>query len=221
VKVRLPATVAATAAMVASFVTPSVAAASTVQPGMSNGVIPLLRIGETGTVSSLDPALLYNVIETSTPMEGLVALGANSELVPQLATSVSRPSPTVYVFHLRHGVKFWDGNQMTSADVVTSLEHYEQPAYSTASSYLDVASIRADGPYVVVITLKTPDAGFESTLAWQGDIFEKKFYEAHKTTMGHPGTLIEGTGPWQVTSFDPTTSEELTANRAYPSTASC
>jgi peptide/nickel transport system substrate-binding protein len=64
----------------------------------------------------------------------------------------------------------------------------------------------------VVITLKTPNAGFEATLAWQGDIFEKKFYDAHKTTMGHPGTLIEGTGPWEVTSFDPTTSEELSAN---------
>jgi peptide/nickel transport system substrate-binding protein len=104
---------------------------------------------------------------------------------------------------------------MTSADVVASLDRYREPAFSTEAEYADVASVDPDGPYTVVITLKQPDAAFESTLAWQGAIFEKSFFLKHQSTFGDPGTLVEGTGPWEVDSFDPTTSEELSANPAW------
>ena len=30
---------------------------------------------------------------------------------------------------------FWDGDEMTSADVVTSLDHYRDPAFSTEAEY--------------------------------------------------------------------------------------
>ncbi len=41
---------------------------------------------------------------------------------PDLATSWEQSNPVTYVYHLRPGVKFWDGNPLTAADVVYSLE---------------------------------------------------------------------------------------------------
>src|SRR5262249_34649366 len=38
------------------------------------------------------------------------------------------------------------------------------------------------------------------------------FQDAHKTTFGQPGTLIIGTGPWEIKSLDPTKGIELSAN---------
>jgi peptide/nickel transport system substrate-binding protein len=124
-------------------------------------------------------------------------------------------SPTVYVYDLRHGVKFWDGDEMTSADVVYALDYYSSPGFETSSNFQDVQSITASGPFTVVVTLKHPDAGWLYTLALTGGIFEKKFELAHKTTMGEPGVGIMATGPYEVQSFDPTTGLELTANPHY------
>jgi peptide/nickel transport system substrate-binding protein len=42
-----------------------------------------------------------------------------------------------------------------------------------------------------------------------------KFFEAHKSTFGNPGTLIMGTGPWELDSFDPTSGAELAANPSW------
>jgi peptide/nickel transport system substrate-binding protein len=43
-------------------------------------------------------------------------------------------------------------------------------------------------------------------------IFEKSFAEAHKATLGNPGVLIQGTGPWKIDSLDPTKGAQLSAN---------
>ena len=66
------------------------------------------------------------------------------------------------------------------------------------------------------MTLTKPDAAWAVVPA--GDalgIFEKKFFEAHKSTFGQPGTGVMGTGPWVFTSFNGTTSAELKANPHY------
>jgi peptide/nickel transport system substrate-binding protein len=43
-------------------------------------------------------------------------------------------------------------------------------------------------------------------------IFEKQFEQAHAATFGQPGTLVMGSGPWEIKSLDPTKGEELSAN---------
>jgi ABC-type transport system substrate-binding protein len=102
-------------------------------------------------------------------------LGQGNVLKPELATSVSQPNPLTYVYHLRHGVTFWDGKPMTSADVVYSLNYQSKPGVPTSVDFANVKSIVADGPYAVVITLKQPDAGWKYSLSYEGVIFEKAF----------------------------------------------
>jgi peptide/nickel transport system substrate-binding protein len=176
----------------------------------------LLTGGDVGAYSTIDP----NKTEACNDnycglfMEHLLQPGPNNTLQPELATSWTQTSPVTYVYHLRPGVRFWDGNPMTSADVVYSLDYQREStgANGTSVFYTNVKSIAADGPYTLVVTLKQPDAGWKYTLSYEGVVFEKRFAEAHKGTLGNPGVLIEATGPWQITSLDPTTGMELSAN---------
>lgn len=182
-----------------------------------DGRIPVFTIGTTTVVQSLDPALAYNKV-LSTPMfQGLLALGESSEIEPLLAESYSSPSPNTYVFTLRRDVEFWNGNSMTSADVVTSLNYYADPATGkgVASQYAGVESITATDEHTVTITLERPDVSFLQTLAWAGTIFEKEHYEQNASTFGSPGTLLQATGPFQVTAFDPNTGIEFAASPNY------
>ena len=173
--------------------------------------IQQLTIGDDAAVSTLDTGPdegndVYGTLET------LTKFGSNGQVEPELASSVSQPNATTYVYHLRQGVTFWNGDPMTSADVVNALDYYRKPGSYLSSDLTSVKSIAASGPYAVTVTLKYPFAPWSAETTGQFPVFEKKFQEQHPTTMGQPGVLIMGTGPWEVNSFDPTTGLELSAN---------
>jgi peptide/nickel transport system substrate-binding protein len=171
-------------------------------------------VGTTFALTSLD--LTKNAgggyVVTNLALDPLVILGPQAQVEPWLATSVVQTSPTTYVYHLRHGVKFWDGSELTAADAAYSLNYYRHAGSQIAYEFPAVKSIVARGRYTVVVTLPKPNAAWKYTPAEILGIFEKKFALAHKGTFGNPGTLIMGTGPWIVDSLDPTTGAELSAN---------
>ena len=173
--------------------------------------IPLLRIGDDAALSTLDTGTdedndVYGTLET------LTKFGPSGQIGPALATSVTQPNATTYVYHLRHGVKFWNGDPMTSADVVNALGYYRKSGSYVSSLMVSVKDVTATDPYTVTVTLKYPYAPWSAQTTGQFPIFEKKFQDEHKTTMGRPGVLIMGTGPFKIDSFDPTTGLELSAN---------
>jgi peptide/nickel transport system substrate-binding protein len=132
---------------------------------------------------------------------------------PDLASSVTEPNPVTYVYHLRQGVRFWDGSELTAADVLYSLNYDRSAGSQIAFSFTSVRDITASGRYTVVVTLTHPDASWQYVPAEQtAPVFEMKFAKAHPGTFGQAGTLIMGTGPWEVTSFDATKGAELSAN---------
>jgi peptide/nickel transport system substrate-binding protein len=177
--------------------------------------IPLLRWGMGGTYSTTDPAKFgFGFGSSAESLEFLLKLGPTGNLLPNLALSITQPGPAVYVYHLRHGVKFWDGNEMTSADVANALNYERYPTSVAAAYFTSVKSITATDRYTVAVTMKHRDATWAKQLATSGPIFEKSFQDAHKTTMGNPGVLIVGTGPFVIDSLDPTVGGgiELSAN---------
>jgi peptide/nickel transport system substrate-binding protein len=177
-------------------------------------VIPLLREGASTAFTNLNQENADGYISTNW-FNQLLTTGANGQVQPSLAESVTQQSPTIYVYHLRHGVKFWDGNEMTSADVVNALNYYRSPRFQTSRLYTSVKSITAADAFTVVVTLNQPDTSWQSTLGLTGGIFEKKFQQEHKTTMGNPGVGEMATGPYEIESFDPTRGLELSANPHY------
>ena len=216
-KFRLRAvTLAAAAVIVAAGLgaCTSSTAAPTSRGSAAAATIPLLRVGINYTVTTLDPAKNgYQFEIAPLIMETLLKMGPRGQLEPDLATSVSNPNPVTYVYHLRGGVKFWNGTELTSADVVYSW-NYERAAGSDDASYFSsVKAIAADGPSTVVVTLAHPDASWQYTPAGeQSDIFEMKFAQEHKGELGTPGVLVMGTGPWEIDSLDAAKGAVLTAN---------
>jgi peptide/nickel transport system substrate-binding protein len=182
--------------------------------GSRSSAIPLLRVAM-GLGSSLDitKAGAGQVYVADLGLETLMTIAPDGSLKPWLARSVSRPSSTVYVYQLRHGVKFWDGNEMTAADVVYSLNYERKPGSWAGFGYASVKSITARGRYTVQVTLTHPDPNWAYSAAeYSCLVFEKSFQQAHKATFGQPGTLVMGTGPWKFDSLDPTSGAELSAN---------
>jgi peptide/nickel transport system substrate-binding protein len=180
----------------------------------SGGIIPQLNAGTTQGYSTLDPYKTTgcNALYCALMLEHLLDFDSTGKLQPQLATSWEQTNPITYVYHLRHGVTFWDGSQMTSADVVNALNYDRSPGSNVQFAFGSVQSVTASDQYTVVVTLTKPDAGFKYSVSYEGPIFEKSFQDAHRDTMGNPGVLIQGTGPWKPDSFDPTTGLELSAN---------
>ena len=220
VRIRPAAALAAAAVAVAALSAGcSSPPASPTSPAAASGgsgatTIPLLREGASTDFSNLGDEYADNYISANWS-EHLMKIGSGNQLEPWLAQSVDEQSPTVYVYHLRHGVTFWDGDPMTSADVVNTLEFYSQPGSTLASYYTALKSVTASGPDTVVVTLKQPDAAWPYTAAIGGGIFEKKFQQEHGSQMGHPGVGVMATGPYEIKSFDPTTGLELSANPHY------
>jgi peptide/nickel transport system substrate-binding protein len=194
-------------------------ASSGTTQGNATQTISELQVGSApvSTLNYDDSNIGYSSGLGNLVLEPLLVETKSEKIEPWLAQSWKQVNPTTYVYNLRHGVKFSDGDAMTSADVVFSWNYYREQGSDNAYNFpTTLKSITATGPYTVTVTLSKPDAAWAvvPTGAMLG-IFEKKFYEAHKSTFGQPGTGLMGTGPWSITSFDPTTGAQLAANPYY------
>jgi peptide/nickel transport system substrate-binding protein len=89
----------------------------------------------------------------------LVRRDAKFGIGPALATSWETPNPLTYIFHLRPGVRFSNGQPLTSRDVKWSLDTILDgtvPTVKTAA-FKTWKSVDAPDPLTVVVHLKTPD----------------------------------------------------------------
>jgi len=93
----------------------------------------ILRIGNLGEPPTLDAHwTTASITETLTNhiYEGLLTLDDENKPIPMLAEAMPTVSPDglTYTFKLRHGIKFHNGKEMTSDDVVASLTRWSRPA---------------------------------------------------------------------------------------------
>lgn len=113
---------------------------------------------------TLDPRYVVDAVGlrvTRMIHAGLVRLdGATLEPVPYLARGWSWESPTTLVVDLRTELRFHSGAPFEARDVVATLTALGDPKVASRESRLvdAIASVRADGPDRVIITLKRPHA---------------------------------------------------------------
>lgn len=105
------------------------------------------------------------------------------QLKPHLAESWNWKSPTELEVKLRHGVKFHDGNEMTSEDVVFSfgperLTGEKAPGFPMVRRYwVSLDKVEAVDRYTVRFYSKYQDPIFEQRLAaWTAQIISKAAY---------------------------------------------
>lgn len=149
--------------------------------------------------------LNYNL--AATVQEGLVTQDASGEVVPALASSWDTPDETTYVFELREDAKFHNGDPVTPEDIVFSLQQAQDPEFSPGISYYlnNLESAEKTGEREVTIKSTKPDATFLVNLSSAGALVvtQEKFWEEHDGKVGTSNALLMGTGPYQVTEFQP------------------
>jgi ABC-type transport system substrate-binding protein len=91
------------------------------------------------------------------------------ELIPRVALSYETADDDLtYVYHLRRGVRFHHGGELTADDVKFSLEHVLDPASkSTRRPQFApiIRAVEAPDPQTVVFRLKAPDGAFPNKIA--------------------------------------------------------
>lgn len=135
--------------------------------------------------------------------ETLVSRNEDMTFYGRLAESWEIPDETTYIFHLRQGVKFHSGREMTADDVVYTFDRILGKTEagdigalgSKASYYGGVASVEAVDPYTVKFTLAEPNAAFLGNLTSNyGAIVDKDVIAEKGDLMRADG----GTGPFQL-----------------------
>ena len=93
--------------------------------------------------------------------DALVKKDEHYELQPWLATSWEQPDALTWVFHLRDGVRFHDGQRLEAEDVVYTIESLIDGSLMTAKSgsFAAVDHAEAKDRLTVVVRMKRPDAG--------------------------------------------------------------
>jgi peptide/nickel transport system substrate-binding protein len=186
-------------------------AASSVNPNatvtISLGLAPTsLDISQVAG-AALDQILIGNIYQ------GLLDINQEGQVVPALATSYTvSPDGLVYTFQLVKNATFHDGSPVTSADVVWSFDQVIAPNATNpdASEFDSVASVAAQGPDTVAVTLKHRDTLFPYELTdREGLVFKAD------TNFAATNDTENGTGPFTLQSFDQGTSVTFVRNQHY------
>jgi peptide/nickel transport system substrate-binding protein len=179
-----------------------------------------IRVG-LPTGGSLEPYLLNDggsLALSGIPGEYLTFTDPRGRILPWLATSW-RPNAdaTVWTFQLRRGVKFHNGQTMTSRDVVASMKQYVGAKESNAglTPFFDPAGVSAVGQYGVRFRLKSPIGVFPYLLSqttYQAII--QRAADAAKPGQWVKGGMI-GTGAFKLRRLVEKRSAELVRHDAY------
>lgn len=138
--------------------------------------------------------------------EGLFEFNSSYEPVPQLAESYEMlDGDRTYSITLRKGVKFHNGKEMKSEDVVASFERWLtlNGAGQSMAAYLDKYS--DDGDYKINITFKEPYAPFLQTIS--ANVSNQKLMirpkELCEAFSAEPLLEHIGTGPYRLEEYKP------------------
>ena len=151
-------------------------------------------------------------------LEPLLHLADDGSLVPVLATSwVSNDDHSVWTFHLRRGVKFHDGQEMTSADVVWTVKYILNPdnaARGAGPLGPVIDSVEAVDRYTVRFNMKGSQPAFPQIS--QGinplPVIPANSMETGVLRMSTPPS---GTGPFKFESWTPGGNTVVVRNDDY------
>jgi peptide/nickel transport system substrate-binding protein len=201
-----------------------VAVAVTAFPGIAgadHSALKVLRWGQQTDPGSLWNATDFNGLDGAPIMslinQGLVSLTPDNKLVPNLASSWKAVTPTKYVYTLRSGVKFSDGQPLTAKDVAYSIGVQANPkvASDEMNFFANVKTVHAAGNQVTVV-LSRPDALWQYIPAHEaGYVYEEASLSQHLAGYGTPSVPPIGTGPYMVKEYVANSHVTLVRNPYY------
>ncbi len=188
-------------------------------PNPSNAQPAPQRGGAMRVAINADPPGLDLMWQTSTislnisqhVFETLLTLDAQKRIAPELADSstVTNGGKT-FTFKLRSGVKFHNGAEMTSADVLASFQRWLALSSRARQILKDMTSATAPDKSTFVVDLSQPNGAFLPALAIPNQrmvVFPKSVIDKNRDASGKPleikGADLIGTGPYRVAEWKP------------------
>ena len=170
----------------------------------------------------LDPPRLHqnqDVFLGTNLFNGLVNLVPGTwDIYPDLAEKYDiSDDKMVYTFHLRKGVKFHHGREMTAEDVVYSLKRAMNKKYVNSARLRSVEKIEAPDKYTVRISLKRFDNIFLVKIAGcvGSGVVPREIVEKYGESFATGKEMTSGTGPYILKEWHPGRSVILEANPDY------
>ena len=179
------------------------------QPAPQPGII---TVGMYTSVNSLDPRYATDSVSSRAHQlifNALLDLDDNMRLAPDLAETWDSADYQTYTLKLRQGVRFHDGHELTSEDVVYTFTSILDPKSSSPlrGAFRLVDSVKAVDRYSVAFTLKEPSGSFLINLVAVQIVPNG----AGRDLREHP----VGTGPYEFVSHAVDDRIVLRAFRAY------
>jgi peptide/nickel transport system substrate-binding protein len=160
----------------------------------------VLRVAQVADISNLDPHKMNDVYTANVAKQifsNLVKMNKAMEIQKDLAESWENPDARTWVFHLKKGVKFHNGEELTSGDVKYSIERVLDPKNASPGARLvsEVQTVEAVDRYTVRLTTKQPFAPLLTNLTrYEMAILNEK---AVREAGDDFGKRPVGTGPFQ------------------------
>lgn len=163
-----------------------------------------IRVASDAPPVGLDPhvSIAYSSLAAYEHIyETLVRYNADMGLEPALAVSYEQPDDRTYVFKLRQGVKFHDGEAMTADTVKFNFDRLLDPATGSPRRTLfeSITEVKVIDPLTVRITMKEPFPSFLALIAnpnYAGIVSPKA------VAGGEIQSKPVGTGPFRFTRYE-------------------
>ena len=187
---------------------PTTAAAAAAAPTVAPTAAPAARGGTLIAAQEVDPVQLdpatssnFSALQAYEHVyESLTGYDEKTNIIPALAERWETPDETTYVFTLRKGVKFHNGQDLTGADVAYSLERAvdEKTGSPWRSLLQPIKSIEVKDPFTVRINLSSPYPGLLGAFAVlrNSGIMPKDWDKSNNTKL-----QAVGTGPFKLAEF--------------------
>ncbi len=150
--------------------------------------------------TAMDPRFATDAISSrinELVFDSLVRIDRNGRFVGDLAESVERPTPTTLVFHLRRGVRFGNGRELTARDVKFTYDSIFAPdsVSPKRAAMAQLSSLETPDDHTVVMTTAYPYAP-ALDFARQGIVPAGTPLPEHSAA-----TAPAGTGAFEVSSY--------------------
>lgn len=181
--------------------------------GTSSTTKHVLTIGASSGIPQLNPIIktfAYEEILYALLWDGLVKQKPDGTPAADLATSWTPASDLrSWTFNLRQGVKFVNGKELTSDDVVQSVNYFIDPKVPAQWAKYNalISGAKAISKYVVEIDLSAPDSSLPVTIEY--------FQVLDMSTLSTINQKPNGTGPYTVKEFVPDDHLYLVPNPKY------
>ncbi|MGH2520109.1 MAG: ABC transporter substrate-binding protein, partial [Chloroflexota bacterium] len=168
------------------------------------------------STQSMDPIIGNASVWSLAMTDSLITHDAQGHYAPNVADSFDvSPDGLTWTLKIHPGIKFHNGDPLTSEDVLFSLQHFGVKSSTNPwSPYViaDATDITAPDPLTVIYKLKAPELAIREPFT-QTQILPKNYFNK----VGEDGYVKApvGSGPWKFGSFTPKTSMTFNANTNY------